>query len=307
MSRRSIAAFAILFVACKRPADPAVVGPEGPRVPDSVRGVPVEPAAVEKLGEGLVRVGKVCVDMSKRRLEAPGKINLASGILEYLAVGEGGKRHESLLWLDVRPLHFQVGLILLGLHEGDGSVRLWLRVGGEVRPVEQFVWDREKKAEMPIAPWKFVGSTVHDGRFIADDTKSLVATVPDPSAILWTTVERGIPYRGELGFEVHTARTPPVGSDADRGRRTRRPKRRPAALPGESEVTPTPSRIVGSPRRTGPRPRCSRQRPGPLRRAGRRSGTDQLAHRIGADTRARGDAGARDGGRRAAPRRRGFP
>ncbi|MEK6608598.1 MAG: hypothetical protein AABZ30_13135, partial [Myxococcota bacterium] len=66
MSRRSIAAFAILFVACKRPADPPVVGP---LVPDSVRGVPVEPAAVEKLGEGLVRVGKVCVDMSKRRLE----------------------------------------------------------------------------------------------------------------------------------------------------------------------------------------------------------------------------------------------
>ena len=207
MSGRSIAAFAILCVACKRPADPAVVGPEGPRVPDSVRGVPVEPAAVEKLGEGLVRVGKVCVDMSKRRLEAPGKINLASGILEYLAVGEGGKRHESLLWLDVRPLHFQVGLILLGLHEGDGSVRLWLRVGGEVRPVEQFVWDREKKAEMPIAPWKFVGPTVHDDASSPTTPSHWSPPCPIRARSMDDRRARN-PYRGETGFGS-TPRTPP--------------------------------------------------------------------------------------------------
>lgn len=165
------------------------------------------PPVAERLGEDRYRVGKLIVDTRARTAVCPGRVNQVVGTVEYLAVSPGGKVHESVLVLDVRPLHLQVGLLLLGLepkgglrYQGDtqapkGSpVALsvsWKRGARSVRvPAEQLVWDVVKKRPMEANPWIFSGWP-EDPREIAAEELSLVATYRDPAAILNNALPTG--------------------------------------------------------------------------------------------------------------------
>ena len=55
------------------------------------------------------------MDTQARTVTCKGVINMDEGAIEYLAVAPGGKTHESLLRVDVRPLHLQVALLMLDL------------------------------------------------------------------------------------------------------------------------------------------------------------------------------------------------
>jgi len=123
------------------------------------------------------------------------------GLVEYLAVATRGKLHESVLEVDARPLHIQLGLIMLGL-EPQGGLRYqgdtklpkgppvdvwvsWEKAGTEVRlPAEQLLWDLNKKRPMEAKPWVFSGSMVTIAGFAADSEKSLIATYRDPVALI---------------------------------------------------------------------------------------------------------------------------
>jgi hypothetical protein len=180
-------------------------------LPRPVRTAPASPdlpAEAEKIGEGLYRIGKAKVDLNTRTLTCGGKVNMQRGTIEYLAVAPEGKLHESLLMLNVRPLHLQVGLILLGLEPKGGLRRqgdtqlpqgspvqafvTWQRAGRTVKvPAEELVWDVEKKRPMPRGAWVFSGSSIDSNGFVADRELSLVATYRDPAAIVNNALPTG--------------------------------------------------------------------------------------------------------------------
>jgi len=154
-----------------------------------------------RLEENLYRIGRVTVDTEQREATVRGWINMNTGVIEYLACSAGGKLHESLLVLDVKPIHLQVALILLGLEsesslerqselnppKGD-PVEIWVQweEGKESKRVraEKMVLDHRKKGPMQNIQWIYTGSVVYQGRFIAEIERSLIATYHDPAAII---------------------------------------------------------------------------------------------------------------------------
>lgn len=186
-------------------------------------GLPPEAA---KIGEDLYRVGKMKVDLKAGTATCTGKINMRRGIIEYLAVAPGGKRHESLLLVDVRPLHFQVALILLGLEprggltvQGDekppkGSpVNLsvsWTRAGKSVRVrAEELVWNIDRKKPLETNAWVFSGSSLNGRGFVADEELSLIATFRDPAAIVNNVLPSGA---DDTVHKVNERIVPPLGT-----------------------------------------------------------------------------------------------
>ena len=184
------------------------------------------PPQIEKITEHTFRVGKALVDTQARTLTCNGEINMDEGAIEYLAVAPGGKTHESLLRIDVRPLHLQLALLMLDLepknvltHQGDKNtpqgdpVELWIRWrdnGGkqvEAR-AEELVIEASHSRPMPPHNWVFTGSRILKQGFEADLEKSLVAVWHDPAAIL----DNPLPGGGDNGYLVNSKRTPKRGT-----------------------------------------------------------------------------------------------
>ena len=188
---------------------------------------PKPPPEAEKVGDDLYRVGKMTVDLKAKTATCSGKVNMQKGMVEYLAVAPQGKLHESVLNLDVRPLHLQVALILLGLepkgglrYQGDKQVPkgspvdvfvAWERNGKKVRvPATDLVWDIVKKKPMDAAPWVFSGSMVtKEQGFVADIELSLIATFRDPAAIVNNALPSGA---DDTVYKVNERITPPWGT-----------------------------------------------------------------------------------------------
>lgn len=184
----------------------ALAAASGPR--PAAQEAPQPPPEAEKIGDDLYRIGRLTVDLKSKAAACAGKINMRRGPVEYLAVAPGGKLHESVLALDVRPLHLQVGLILLGLEPKGGIFRQgdtrvpqgspveihvsWQSGSRTVRVRgEELVWDIPKKRPMEPRPWVFSGSLVRDGIFLADEERSLVAVYRDPAAIINNVLPTG--------------------------------------------------------------------------------------------------------------------
>lgn len=205
---RSAVAAACLLVAGLR-ADPPPVPPEA-----------------EKIGENRYRVGKLTVDLVSKTAVCAGKINMQRSTVEYLAVAPGGKRHESVLLLQVRPLHLQVGLILLGLeprgglrYQGDTQVPKgspldlwvsWQRGGRTVKVAAgELVWDGAKRRPMGRGDWVFSGSRVDADGFVADRDLSLIGTYRDPGAIINNALPEGA---DDTVYKVNERVCPPAGT-----------------------------------------------------------------------------------------------
>jgi hypothetical protein len=187
---------------------------------------PALPPDAEKIGDDRYRVGKVTVDLKSKTATCAGQVNMVRGPVEYLAVARGGKVHESVLRLDVRPLHFQVALILLGLEPKGGLTRqgdthapqgspVDLRIGWQRkgRPVkvraEELVWDVRRKGAMQPQSWVFTGSSTNEQGFVADLELSLIATYRDPVAI----INNGLPEgTDDTAYKVNERIVPPLNT-----------------------------------------------------------------------------------------------
>ena len=185
---------------------------------------PKLPPEAEKIGEDLYRIGKVKADLKAKTVTCTGTVNMHKGLIEYLAVAPEGKRHESLLTLDLRPLHLQVGLILLGLepkgglrYQGDKQIPKgspvdvyvsWQRGGRTVKvAATDLVWDTLKKRPMERNAWVFSGSGVSDKGFLADLELSLIATFRDPAAIVNNALPSGA---DDTVYKVNERIVPPL-------------------------------------------------------------------------------------------------
>lgn len=155
----------------------------------------------KKIADGISRLGNVTLDKNSREITMPGRINMVSGIIEFFACNPMGRTHESLLILDIEPLHLQLALIELGLkygsnlrYQGDprapkgDSLEIFVewKIAGtkERHRAEELILNDEQKRPMQKTNWVFTGARVANGVFTAQTTKNIIATMRDPDSII---------------------------------------------------------------------------------------------------------------------------
>jgi len=176
--------------------------------PESAAPVSEEAEQIKEIEAGVYQIGSLILDINKNEITVPGKIRKNQGIVEYLATGELGKTHESVLVLDVEPIHLQVALLRLGMefgsnlrYQGDplppkgDPVEIWVewevsqsgsdQTGKRVlHRAEDLVYNVVKDMPMQHTHWIFTGARIIDDRiFTAQTTKSLIAIYRDADAI----------------------------------------------------------------------------------------------------------------------------
>lgn len=199
--------------------------PASPQSATASIGATTKPVA-ERIGEGRFRIGKATVDQSTKTVTVPGHINMEKGVIELLACGPRGKTHESVLVLDVEPIHLQTALLLLGLDTGAGvryqgdpalpkgdPVEVWVEweIKGEKNRHrgEDLVLNLEKNQPMKRTHWVFVGSAIIDGVFAAEIDQSYITTYHDPFTILDNPLSTG---GDDTIYAVNSALVPSRGT-----------------------------------------------------------------------------------------------
>ncbi|WP_157237703.1 YdjY domain-containing protein [Desulfobacter curvatus] len=155
-----------------------------------------------KLGENQFQIGKIVLDKKDHSIDINGKVNMSSGMVEYIACTAYGKLHESVLVLDAEPYHIQVALLLLGLKPGDhpidfqgapqkpcgAPVRIlisWQAEGkAEEYPLETVLFYNASQNIMESTDWVFTGSQFLNGKYQAQVEGSIIASYHDPVAII---------------------------------------------------------------------------------------------------------------------------
>ena len=198
-----------------------------------------------------VRLGKVQLDPVNRRVSFPAVFNMDGGILEYVLVGSQGKTHESLLRTDVQPTQLHTAMLLLGVktgerHPGDPppaainadylrgapalkgdaiTVVLKWTADGKETPcrAEALIYNLQTKAAAATGDWTYNGSMFEDDQFLAEQDKSFVALVTDPTALvnnprpghdddqIWSVAKDKVPARDtpvEVTFQLKPAAAP---------------------------------------------------------------------------------------------------
>jgi hypothetical protein len=170
----------------------------------------------------------------KKYVEATGRVSLTSGILEFIAVEQGGRDYESLFTLDCKPSALKFALLLIGCETGavPREVKSGEKAGDRLRievewqadgkskrvPLEKLLVDRKTKKSPAELPWVFTGSRfVKDieGRevFLADAEQAFISLWWNPAVLINVGGEFGNPYHGDdQGFEANAAAIPPKGT-----------------------------------------------------------------------------------------------
>jgi hypothetical protein len=174
---------------------------------------------VEKLGDGLFRVGTINVDTNKREITVPGSINQVQ-VLEFLANTKGGaKAYESALTVETDAVTFNAALLLIGLdparatrpqrHFDPGPVKgdpveiafEWKdpQKGVTRASIDRLLWDRANNRAPVDGGWVYTGSTpMPDGRLMAELDGVLIGFVHSPSPILENASGAGIGNYGSI-------------------------------------------------------------------------------------------------------------
>jgi hypothetical protein len=205
---------------------------------------PSPPDAAQKIrrvGPNLYELGNVRIDAGARTISCRGRINMdRGGPIELLACTERGKRHETILVLDVEPLHLQLALLLLDLdmgrnpavkypegsseNERDAADTVSIRVRWKENaagkdeaetvehPAHDLLYNVKKKRVMQPARWAFIGSRQVQGKFGAKMTGSLVVTYHDPLGILELALEE---VNSDIWYEANARVIPEVGTEVD--------------------------------------------------------------------------------------------
>lgn len=185
-------------------------------------------APLKQISVGVFEIGAVRLDKTKRTVSFPGAVNMDRGLVEYFLVHATGKTHESVLRTEAEPYHIHVASLLLGAKgatnsaAGSGGVRApvigddasmfvsWQTNGVEKRvPVEDWIFNLETKSTMTRSEWKYNGSRVVEGIFLAQREGSVVAVIADPDAM----INNPRPGRdNDQIWQVNTNTVPPVGT-----------------------------------------------------------------------------------------------
>lgn len=184
-----------------------------------------DPAGVLKsLGEGRFELGDIRLDRNAGTVSFPAMVNAWDGPIEYVLVHVTGKTHESILRTEVRPDHVHLAMLLLSETnqakakvpakpasaetpaaapapiEDPPNVQLpgppvSITVAWEVngKKVERSAGALVRRIEGPSAiareQWRYTGSQIENGIFLAQLEGSIVSLITDPSALINNVAE----------------------------------------------------------------------------------------------------------------------
>ena len=185
-------------------------------------------AKVASLPDGRYQIGNVIIDAKRRSIELQGRVNMQAGLVELFACTPTGKTHESVVVLDVQPLHLQLALLALGLNPGRNpgvpkeagddrkpgdivEIHVSWKAGDKKREVraEETIYDKPQGRTMAKTDWVFLGSQAWDGAFAADEGGSLITTYHDPLAIIENPLDT---VNDDTLYFANTSVVPPVGT-----------------------------------------------------------------------------------------------
>ncbi|MCX7823990.1 MAG: YdjY domain-containing protein [Verrucomicrobiae bacterium] len=165
---------------------------------------------IEKLPDGKARIGVMILDPVKREIVMPGEIATWERNIEVLIASPRGRSYESLLVAPVRPFHFQVALLALGLNPGKPAEAVGSgkppsgdpmivfvdyedpKTGQKKRVrAEALLFDEQTKKPMKQHYWVFVGSRIFEGRFMGDVLGDLITTMHHPDTIVDNSLSEG--------------------------------------------------------------------------------------------------------------------
>ncbi|MDD4540392.1 MAG: YdjY domain-containing protein [Lentisphaeria bacterium] len=164
------------------------------------------PIGTERLADGSLKVGNIVIRRAERELAFPARFILQAGALEALLVHPHGRLHEALLCTEVKALHVQAMLYLLGTENGprqDGPAGKrgdlvdidieWTDAAGAARrdPIEAWIIDNRTEKPMTRMGWVFVGSRIKDGSFLADGEGNIAITYAIGESVLSTPDSQG--------------------------------------------------------------------------------------------------------------------
>ena len=220
---------ACLLLAPLAPAIETRAGDASTTPPAAVN--PANSPEVKVVGPGILQLGQVRIDKQRRTVSFSAVLNGGDGIMEYLLVTSYGKTHESILRTDVSPFEIHLAMLLLGAKgngtnppasappaygaspgtklEGEAiSVELrWPQDAKEAtRRGEELVWNRPAQSAMPSGLWFYNGSVVWQGRFLAQESGSVISLITDPAAL----INNKAPSRDADGaWAAYRAKLPP--------------------------------------------------------------------------------------------------
>jgi hypothetical protein len=193
--------------------------PAEPQAPAGAQAA--KPAAVEKLGPNLVRIGTIRVDTAAKEITVAGKVNPDVRTLEFIAnAREGVKAYETAVTLDTDAITFNAALLLLGIDRSRSKniptrhfdtavpvgdiVEIWLdcpKKECQRIPAERLMYDLESKTTAAKGTWVYTGSTfLSDGRYLAEVDGALIGFVHDPASIIEYAAGAGLNRYGTIVF-----------------------------------------------------------------------------------------------------------
>ncbi|MEI6244386.1 MAG: YdjY domain-containing protein [Acidobacteriota bacterium] len=160
--------------------------------------------SVEKIRDGVYRVGNIQVDTIGREAAVEARINSDVTTLEFVANKVGGaKAYESALTVMTDATTLNAALLLLGLDpahsrvptrhfdpvppKGD-PVELWIEwadgTATKRARIEQLLYDTRTKTTLPEGPWVYTGSTFSNGQYMAEVDGVLIGFVHSPAPLI---------------------------------------------------------------------------------------------------------------------------
>jgi hypothetical protein len=183
-------------------------------------------APIKQINEAQYQLDNIFIDVAKREVTLPATVNMQDGLVEVFLCARGGKVHESVFVADVVPYYLQVALILIGLKDGHDALyqktetqikgdplEIWIdwQDGSATKRyhAEELIWNVTESTTMRQTSWVFTGSWLEQGRFMADDVKSLVTTYNDPSTIIDNPLATG---QNDEVYRANKKVLPPKGT-----------------------------------------------------------------------------------------------
>jgi hypothetical protein len=176
---------------------------QAPR-PQPKPAAPPKSAPAQKIRDGVYRIGKIETDTTSGELRIPGTINSEVTILEFVANTIGGnKAYESALTVEATGVEFNTALLLLGVDPSRSVVPrrhfdtrppagdpldiwiAWSANGAAKRVrIEQLLFNERTRRTLDEGPWVYTGSTMMDGKYLADVDGILIGFVHSPAPVI---------------------------------------------------------------------------------------------------------------------------
>lgn len=164
-----------------------------------------EQPIVKELGDGRLQVGNIIIDVNKKEIIVPGRLNMLEGPIEFIACTKGGmKAYESILEMETDAKSFNLSMILLGLDPKRGKAAAfhfdpsppqgdaveifieWDTLDGKRTVMAQeLIHDMGTGKTFPTDHWVYTGSVfLENGMYLAEEAGVLIGFVHDPASII---------------------------------------------------------------------------------------------------------------------------